>query len=238
MTNYTLRLATQTERMYTYTQSTQIGSMTGNVGHLRADMDSGGDGFFSSWTDFRGDLKTEAFKKEFDDLINQFRFGDPPEDFLKSRTVLSKYCFSFCEAGDQELRNFFFRADTDDFAYLFRLNPNKGEYNVYCYAYVRKWLDQHLQKAERGIRFIDMDYNDLFRLRDGAKVRLIRPDGGASEVCRYIDETHFELDFGLQAVFHICEFAEWCERDGVKIEPVNEADIIRPVQPRVAGEAR
>lgn len=41
-----------------------------------------------------------------------------------------------------------------------RLNPNRGEYNLYCYCYQREWLDNHLQKAEKGIRFkvINLSY--------------------------------------------------------------------------------
>lgn len=95
-----IRPMTQSERLYAYTQSSQIGSMTGNIGHLRADMDSGGESFFSTWFDFRKDLKTEEFKAELDDVINHFRFSDVPgEDFLKNRTALSKYCFSHPEAS-------------------------------------------------------------------------------------------------------------------------------------------
>ena len=47
------------ERKYTYSQSQQINMQTGCIGHLRADMDSNGEGFFSSWDDFRKDLKTQ-----------------------------------------------------------------------------------------------------------------------------------------------------------------------------------
>ena len=43
-----IRPTTRTEDMYTYTQSQQIRSQTGCIGHLRADMDSNGTGFFSS----------------------------------------------------------------------------------------------------------------------------------------------------------------------------------------------
>ena len=80
----TLRPMTREERIYSYTQSSQIGSQTGNIGHLRADMDSGGESFFFTWFDFRKDLKTEGFKAELDDVINHFRFSDVPGgDFLK-----------------------------------------------------------------------------------------------------------------------------------------------------------
>src|SRR5574344_2244004 len=61
------------ERNYTYSQSQQLSMQTGLIGHLRADMDSNGEGFFSSWDDFRKDLKTQEFKDEFDEVINELR---------------------------------------------------------------------------------------------------------------------------------------------------------------------
>ena len=57
------------ERNYTYSQSQQISMQTGCIGHLRADMDSNGEGFFSSWDDFRKDLKTQEFKEIVDSGI-------------------------------------------------------------------------------------------------------------------------------------------------------------------------
>lgn len=44
----TIRPTTRTEDMYTYTQSSQIQGQTGCIGHLRADMDSNGEGLKSS----------------------------------------------------------------------------------------------------------------------------------------------------------------------------------------------
>ena len=41
----TIRPMTPQERMYSYTQSQQIMGQTGCIGHLRGDMDSGGNGF-------------------------------------------------------------------------------------------------------------------------------------------------------------------------------------------------
>ena len=227
----TLRSMTREERIYSYTQSSQIGSQTGNIGHLRADMDSGGESFFSTWFDFRKDLKTGEFKAELDDVINHFRFSDVlGEDFLKNRTALSKYCFAHPEASNQDFRDFFFRADTEEYAYLFRLNPYKGEYNMYCYCYRRDWLDHHLKEAQRGIRFIDSDYRGQFWLRDGGKIRITFRDDVQERICRYIDSTHFEYGTGPLSIFHIAEFAEWVEAAGAHVEPVNEADISKDSQ--------
>ena len=79
------------ERNYTYSQSQQISMQTGLIGHLRADMDSNGEGFFTSWEDFRKDLKTQEFKDELDTVINELRADG---NFLHNRSTLSKYCYS------------------------------------------------------------------------------------------------------------------------------------------------
>ena len=142
----TLRPMTQEERLYSYTQSSQIRSQTGNIGHLRAYYESNGTTFCSTWFDFRKDIKTQEFMEELDDVIGHYLLDEESgEDFLFSRSKLSKFCFSHPEAADQDLQGFFFRADTEDYSYLLRLNPNCREYCMYCYCYRRDWLDQHLQ---------------------------------------------------------------------------------------------
>ena len=230
----TIRPMTKPEMMYCYTQSQQIRSQTGNIGYLRADMDTNGKGFFSTRNGFRDDLKTQAFKDEFDAVINGLRFGEGPEFFLQDRTSLAKYCFSHPEAAIND-REFGVRVDTQNYAYMMRLNPNRGEYNLYCYCYRRDWLDHHLKEAERGIRFIDSSYNDLFHIPDGGKIRITYPDGDRrEETCRYIDPYHVEVGHGSMNLFHICEFAERMEGNGAKVEPVSEA----PENPKALKDTR
>ena len=218
-----IRPATLPERSYTYSQSQQISMQTGFIGYLRADMDSNGEGFFSSWNDFRKDLKTQAFKDEFDEVINGFR---DEGKFLHSRAALSKYCNSHPEAsfGKDSLgneREYGVRVNTDQYAYLMRLNPHKGEYNLYCYCYVREWLDRHLKQAERGIRFITPHYEEKFRLQDGDKIRITSSWGEKNDrTCRYIDEYHLEVGNNL---YHICELAELMERNGATITPLRSS---------------
>ena len=231
-----LRPMTKEERLYSYTQSSQIGSQTGNIGHLRADMGSNGMGFYTTWFDCRSDLKTDEFKEEFYDLINSLREEGAP---LHNRSVLSAYCFAHPEASSQDFRDFFFRADTAEYAYMFRLNPNRGEYNCYCYIYKRSWLDQHLSESKRGIKFMDQNYNELFRLRDGAKIRVTFPNGEVDEKSvRYIDSTHFEYGFGALSVLHTMQFAEWMAEAYAVVEPVNEADIVQVQQKKRTDRGR
>ena len=162
------KILTEAERKYTFSQSNQLSMQTGLIGYMRADFGSNGKEFWTTWNDFRKDLKTEDFKKEFDLVINSFRYGDGT--FLSGRNAMNKFCYEHPESSYKDDRNHYgVRIDTKQYSYLMRLNPNKGEYNLYCYCYQKEWLNDHLKKAERG--------------------------------------------------YHICEFAELCERIGHTVEP-------------------
>lgn len=221
----TMRAMNSAERNYCYAQSQQISMQTGLIGHLRADMDSSGTGFFSSFFNFRADLKTEDFKTEFDAVINALRFDESYGGILKDRSALSSYCHGIPESsfgGDG--REFGFRVDTKQYSYMLRLNPNRGEYNLYCYCYQKKWLDRHLQQAERGIRFINPHYKELFRVPDGDKIRIIHSDGEKTDyTCRYIDDYHVEIGSGWNSLLHICQFAEIMERNGSTVIPLRSS---------------
>lgn len=206
------------ERNYTYSQSQQISMQTGCIGHLRADMDSNGEGFFSSWDDFRKDLKTQEFKDEFDAVINELRKDG---GILRNRGALSKFCFSTPDSSFGNEREYGVRVDTGKYAYLMRLNPYKGEYNLYCYCYVRDWLDKHLKQAERGIRFITPNYDEKFHIPDGDQIRITSSWGEKNDyTCRYIDDYHLEVGRNL---YHICELAERMEQNGAAITPLRSS---------------
>lgn len=67
------------------------------------------------------------------------------------------------------------------------------------------------------IRFIDSRYNDLFYIPDGENIVLTDWRGEKSaRKCTYLDECHTQIGSN---VFHICQFAEICERNGTKYEP-------------------
>ena len=218
MIEYEKRAMIEAEDKYTFRQSTQISMQTGLIGHLRADMDTDGNGFFSSWFDFREELKTDEFKAEFDEVINSLR---EEGDILHNRRALAKYCYCTPQSRMQEEPGYYgVRVDTEKYAYLLRLNPDRGEYNLYCYCYRRDWLDQHLKDAEKGIRFIDSHYKELFRIPDGGKVKIHYSwNEDQIRTCRYIDDYHVEIGSNL---YHICEFAERMEYGGHTCEPVRD----------------
>lgn len=216
MMDLDMRALTEKEDKFTFSNSMQISMQCGLIGHLRADMDSDGNGFFSSWEDYRKELKSDEFKDEFDKVINSLR---EEGDILYNRKSLAKYCYSSPQAKMNNEQDYYgVRIDTEKYAYLCRLNPNKGEYNLYCYCYIKDWLDKHIRSAEKGIRFITPEYKEKFRISDGEKIRITFSDGEVKDrVCRYIDDSHVEVGDDL---YHICEFAERMEQCGATFIPL------------------
>lgn len=308
--NITIQPATPAERLYAYSQSQQIDSQIGCIGHLRADFGSGKE-FYTTWFDHRRDLKTQDFKDEFDAVINSLREGkcfadkngneilehdilkfddgtsaevvrladgslgvsDSNPDYLKnhpntdeffkplmengpsygvrkvanaevdlehspvpakdrsipigavlsSRSAMSQFVYAHpecCIAGNYT-KEAAVRINTKNHSFILRMNPNQGDYNLYCYCCKRDWLDKHMKAAEKGIRFIDPNYKERFRLEDGDMIRIVASNGEQRDrTARYIDDYHMELSGGLGGnLFHICEFAE-------RMEAAQTKDII------------
>ena len=217
----TMQTATPAERLYTSSQSTQIAGQTGCIGHLRADMGADGKGFFKTWQDHRQNLGTEEFHAEFESVLNALVGDEQYGGFLKSRDAMRDFCQERPESGFNEGFAFGFRADTAQYSYLIRLNPYKGEENLFIYCYRRDWLDGHMKHAEKGIRFITPGYKEKFRIEDGDSVRVRRFDGRVFDrVCRYIDDYHVEIGSEL---YHICQFAELMERNGNTVIPLRSS---------------
>lgn len=217
--SYELAAIRPFEQKYTYRQSQQISMQTGFIGYLRGDFGNSGKEFFSYWNDFRDDLKTDEFKAEFDDVINSLRANN---GVLSGRGAMSKYCYDTPESSFENNRNEYgVRVDTENYSYLMRLNPRQGEYNLYCYCYEKKWLDRHISQAEKGIRFIDPHYKELFRIPDGDQIRITLSNGKQLDrICRYIDDCHVEVGDYL---YHICEFAERMEQNGNTVIPLRSS---------------
>ena len=70
---------------------------------------------------------------------------------------------------------------------------------------------------ENDVRFIDPQYNELFRVPDGGVVQITYPDGHQrSEKVEYLDDYHMKISSSVQ---HICEFAERMARSRAIVEP-------------------
>jgi len=70
---------------------------------------------------------------------------------------------------------------------------------------------------ENNVRFIDPQYNELFRVPDGGIVQVTYPDGHQySEKVEYLGAYHMRIGSSVQ---HICEFAERMARNHAIVEP-------------------
>ena len=214
---------TPADRLYVYKQSSQLEGQTGCIGHLRGDFGSGQE-FFSSWFDHRREYKTDEFKAEFDEVVNTLREKD---GLLCTRDSMTRFCYQHPESEleGNYCAEYGFRLQTPQHTYLLRCNPNYGDYNFYLYAYVARFLEQHMEKAKRGIRFITPGYKELFRIPDGDKIRIFTGGGETRDrTCRFIDDTHFETSGGYaSALYHICEFAERLERSHGSVIPLRSS---------------
>lgn len=206
------------EQKYLYAQSQQLKMQCGAIGYLRGDFSSDGNGFFTTWFDQNNRLNTDEFKSEIDEVINDMR-----TEVLKSRSAMSKYCDEHSDSSFEGAycTEYGFRRDTEKYAYLLRCNPTAGDYNFYCWCFVKEWLDRNIEKASGGIRFIDSSYNEKFRIPDGDWIAVTSSwDETNKYVCRYIDDYHVEIGTGL---YHICEFAERMEKNGVSVIPLRSS---------------
>lgn len=219
MAEYDKRAMTEAEDKYAFQQSRQISGQCGLIGHLRGDMGMRGDEFHTIWENYRADLNTDEFATALDNVVNALR---EEGDILFNRTALTKYCAFTPQSRMNTDRNYYgVRVDTEKYAFLFRLCPDSGDYNFYCYCYRRDWLDNHLRCAERGIRFIDPHYKELFRIPDGDSIRITYADGEReNKVSRYIDDYHLEVG---SWTYHICEYAERLQASGAKIIPLRSS---------------
>ena len=213
-----LLILTPSERKYTHRQSGQLEVQTGSIGFLRGYFDTSKECFESTWFDGRKYWKTEEFQAALDKIIHSL-WGK--KGILCGSQKMGAFVKEHPESISNEEcnRECGFRVNTEKYAFLFRCGPNpiKGDYNFYCYCYVKEYIDRHIRKAERGIRFIDSRYNDMFRLPDGEKIVVTAESGKKSEyICRFIDECHTEVGTNF---YHISEFAERMEQRGATYEP-------------------
>lgn len=144
--NFSIRPIKLEEIPFSYTQSQNDNIESGCIGFLRGDFDTSGKGFYTTWEDKVKFLKTDEFKREFDDVINSLRFGYG--ELLKDRSSLSAYCHNNPDGviEGNYTKEYGFRVDTDEHSYILRCNPTKGDYNFYVYAYDRETFEKHLNE--------------------------------------------------------------------------------------------
>lgn len=94
MMKFQITSMTPEERLYAYSQSSQIEGQTGCIGYLRGDFGAGQE-FYTSWFDRRKEYKDGEFKAEFDEVVNALREKD---GLLCSRASMNRFCCQHPEA--------------------------------------------------------------------------------------------------------------------------------------------
>lgn len=217
-----IRPLTQAEQKYAYEQSMQIRGQTGSIGVMHGGYKSDRE-FYSRFYDLNERWKTGEFEEGLQSFLNIV--GSDKDGFMRNLDTMREYtsCHPQNAFPGKEGTEYGFRADTEKYAYVMRCNPAKENDNVEIHCYVKEWLDEHISKAEKGIRFINSRYDELFRIADGEKIMITDARGEKSErVCRYIDEYHTEVGSNL---YHICQFAEIMERNGSEYAPVEPEPV-------------
>lgn len=215
-----LQVLGKEEQKYTYSQNSQIMAQTGCVGYVRGNFGKSGTEFLATWHDQMKEYKTETFRNAWKEVMEALQREE--QGLLKDkRTMQNIICrFPGSSFTGHYCTEYGFRVDTKQHTFLLRCNPNRSDYNFYCYCYVSKWLDRHLKNAGKGIQFIDPYYKELFRIPDGGSIVITDKGGNREErICRFIDEYHIQIG---QSIYHKCEFAEIMNRKGFRYESKEE----------------
>lgn len=211
-----IRPLTQAEQKYAYRQSMQIRGQTGSIGILQGGYGAD-NAFHSDFHEINNQLKTGEFEADLQEALSSGEYS-----VLENLDTMREFTLRHPQKGFPGTE-YGFRVETEKFAYLVHCSPEKESGSVEIHCYVKEWLDRHISKAEKGIRFINSRYDELFRIADGEKIK-IRYSGGEEQerVCRYIDEYHTEVGNNL---YHICQFAEIMERNGSEYTPVEPETV-------------
>ena len=229
-----IRPLTEAEQKYAYEQSMQIRMQTGSIGVMHGGYKSDKK-FYSRFHDLNERWKTGEFEEGLENFLNILR--SDKDGFMRNLDTMREYasCHPQNAFPGKEGTEYGLRADTEKYAYVMRCNPAKENDNVEIHCYVKEWLDHHIREAEKGIRFINSRYSELFRIADGEKIEVTNSVGEKSEyVCRYIDECHTEVGNNL---YHICQFAEIMERNGSEYTPV-EPETVQAEEKEQAQEEK
>jgi len=84
--------------------------------------------------------------------------------------------------------------------------------------------DNKFNPENKPIRFIDPHYNELFKIPDGGRIVVMRPEGEQwVGTCKYLDDTHVEIN---GECYHICQFAEIQNRIGSTYMPEGQPEMV------------
>ena len=117
------------------------------IGHLRGHFGQTGTSFQYSWWPHHQQLATPLFKMELEDVITGLKLNG----LLKDRKSMLARARRFRKAViPPESRNIMaLRIETQEHLFYLRCNPNKGEFNFYCYGYNKTMLMEQIRLKKK-----------------------------------------------------------------------------------------
>ena len=142
----TLHKTTQDEYTLFFHMEGEKAERHGYIGYLRADYGRSGREFHTSWFDSQPGLKTQAFRDEFDGIINYLRDASihPVEgpDIFRFNCLQTMRSTNF-PVMDSDVR---FKIVTGGYSYYFRCQPRVNDYNLYCMCFDNRFLLPEMEK--------------------------------------------------------------------------------------------
>ena len=158
-----IRPMTQAEQKYTFKQSMQIESQTGQVGYLRGDFGINGREFHTSWHDTDSRRNTDEFATEFDEVIHALR---------------SEECGLF--ASRYDMKRYVAPSPSDYNFYCYCYEKPWLDRNIEKAAQGIRFKDANYREIFR----IPDGGSIVITTAWGEKIE---------QACRYIDDTHCEI---------------------------------------------
>lgn len=163
---YQMCAASVDEGALFFSQGAEKDAELGCIGHFRFYFDQGGHFTVSSWDDHQPELKSQAFKDEFDEVVNALRKNAVLNDLSTARS----FCYAHADAKMEDRYRpdtYGFKLETDAHAYYMRLFPNGGDYS-YIYAYDKAQLQQAMSQNEAIIGKVSFASGEMLSFTDPA----------------------------------------------------------------------
>ena len=141
--DYKMRPITKEEKSATFQMKREAVETVGNIGYMKADIDIDGEGFYKDWYGLSKESNNQSFKDTFNEVLKSLRSDG---NMLESKGALAYFCYKEKPYKFKDRNEYGVRVDAGDYSFLMRLNPNKGERDLFCNCFEKDKLDKYLER--------------------------------------------------------------------------------------------